>query len=49
MSPMVAIWCAMFSQKSFLRTSQNISVGTACTTASITIRSAARKALMHQT
>ncbi len=31
MSPSVAMWCAMFSQKSFLRTSQNTSDGTACT------------------
>lgn len=30
MSPSVAMWCAMFSQKSFLLTSQNINVGTAC-------------------
>ena len=41
MSPMVAMWCAMFSQKSFLRTSQNISVGTACSKASITIKNIA--------
>ncbi len=30
MSPSVAMWCAMFSQKSFLLTSQNINEGTAC-------------------
>ena len=43
MRPMVAMWCAMFSQKSFLRTSQNISVGTACNTAHFTTQEVAHR------